>query len=512
MKQFFFQEHDTPPKGSIEPGGIAVEIHNEKITCEHWGFANIEQRSPINEKTSFHFASIAKQFTAFLIAKHIISGKLQLNTLLVEHLDWLPTCMSSCTIQHALFHTSGIKDIWLLSEFAGLRDGDKILTNDAKNWLSKQTSLNFHEGSRFLYSNSGYILLALVLEKITDTSFVEIADKEIFVPLGMEDTQFVSNPNEIIADRAIGYKRQNGKWIISDPNYGVIGATCLRSNICDMKKWISAILQGSFFSDVNKACYFDRGKLDNGDMIKYGFGQIHLSIEKTNLIMHSGYDYGFNCSLIISKERNYALLSVSNASQVSIEQKSLNHALKKLTKYTPSTPNLKPKKQKKIPTGVYANNDFTDVRIIYDKPSGIQTLIWQQEIDLLPVSENTYKGESIPLEISINEQTNKTSLLIKSSLSSVKLSKIEERHNDLTTLCGKYFSNELDSTLIIFKKNSDFYIKIGRGKKYKINGINPHVLVWGCYWTIVKHNKNQSITLRVSHPRCTNILFEALNE
>ena len=179
---------------SDSPGAaIAVVRDSEIIYKQGYGTANLEYDIPITTTTIFNIASVSKQFAGFAIATLSHEGKLSLDDDIRTYLPDVPDFGSTITVRHLLHHTSGLRD-WVQSlVIAGDMMDDVISFKHILKMARHQKALNFEPGAAFLYSNTGYNLLAEIVERVTGDSFREWTDTHIFKPLGMTNSHFYLN-------------------------------------------------------------------------------------------------------------------------------------------------------------------------------------------------------------------------------------------------------------------------------------------------------------------------------
>ena len=172
--------------GPDSPGASIAIIQNGKIVySQGYGAANLEYGVPNSPATVFHLGSVSKQFTAFAIYLLVQDGRLSLDDDVRKYLPKLHDFGKVITIRQLLHHTSGVRDQWNLLRLAGWRLEDVITDDDVARLLFQQTELNFAPGDQFLYSNSGYTLLAMVVKQVTGKTLPAFAKERIFDPLAL---------------------------------------------------------------------------------------------------------------------------------------------------------------------------------------------------------------------------------------------------------------------------------------------------------------------------------------
>jgi CubicO group peptidase (beta-lactamase class C family) len=180
--------------------GISIGIvdHNKLVYEKQFGLANMEYQIPITDETSFHVASVSKQFTAFAILLLEDEGKLSLDDDIRIYLPTMYNFQNTITIRHLLNHTSGLKDQFNLLRLSGWSLDDVITNEQVLRILFNQKTLNFQPNEKHMYSNSGYTLLAEIVARVSKMSFAEFTNNHIFKPLQMHQSQFVDTEGQII--------------------------------------------------------------------------------------------------------------------------------------------------------------------------------------------------------------------------------------------------------------------------------------------------------------------------
>src|SRR6185369_8859885 len=163
------------------PGAAIAIIKDGAVVYKRgYGSANLEYNVPITPQTVFHVASVSKQFTAFAIAMLASQGKLSLDDDIRKQLPEVPDFGKKITIRHLIHHTSGLRDQWTLLAMAGWRLDDVITKEHIMKMVRYQRELNFDPGAEHLYSNTGYTLLAAIVERVSGQSFREYTEANIF--------------------------------------------------------------------------------------------------------------------------------------------------------------------------------------------------------------------------------------------------------------------------------------------------------------------------------------------
>lgn len=313
-----FSKYNSTTSGA----SVAVVKDGKIVFMKGYGTANLEYDIPISTKTIFNIASVSKQFTAFAIYLLEKQAKLSLEDDVRKYIPEIPDYGNTVKIKHLLAHTSGIKDQASLVSLAGWRSGDVVTTENILRFISRQKELNFEPGSKFLYSNSGYTLLAEIVKRISGQSFAAFTKKNIFAPLEMNDTQFYDDHERIVKNRAESYELENGVFKKKSLNDSSVGASNLYTTVEDMAKWAlnfetPKVGDAELFKKFNEPSLLNNGErvvwAALGDDIGYhAKGQIHWNYRGTKQISHGGHTAAFRSSFWRFPEQRVAVIALSN--------------------------------------------------------------------------------------------------------------------------------------------------------------------------------------------------------
>ena len=296
------------------PGAaLAVTTDGEIIYKQGYGMANLEYDIPITTSTIFDIASVSKQFAAFAIVTLSYERKLSLDDDIRTHLPDVPNFGKTITIRHLLHHTSGLRD-WVQSlVIAGVEMDDVISFKHILKMARHQKTLNFEPGSEFLYSNTGYNLLAEIVETVTGDSFREWTDTHIFKPLNMTNSHFHDDHEMILKNRAYSYQAvENDGFKHAVNNTTALGSSSLYSTVEDLAKWIlnfdTAHIGGqTIFEQMHQ-----RGVLNNGERIAYALGLNIGEYRSLKTVGHSGSWRGFRSHLLRFPDQKFGVVILCN--------------------------------------------------------------------------------------------------------------------------------------------------------------------------------------------------------
>lgn len=275
--------------------GLAVGIYNNGriLTINSYGLADVQNESPVKQQTRFELASIGKQFTASAIMILVQEGKVNFEDEIHKYLPDAPTQWKGIKIRHLLTHTSGLPH--MDHGFSGFRKGvvnrnGLNITADMAFRASKADSLTSKPGERFVYSDVGYFLLGLIMQKASGMSYSEFMQKRLFDPAGMVNTYLLDQVT-IYPNEARGYTLRKPYELVNvrrvydfevPSHYGV------HSNIEDMAKWDAILNTEQILTNKSKEAMFSAVSLNNGKLYPYGFGWKTWRIADKAFLQHTG--------------------------------------------------------------------------------------------------------------------------------------------------------------------------------------------------------------------------------
>ncbi|MEZ4777709.1 MAG: serine hydrolase domain-containing protein [Bacteroidia bacterium] len=299
------------PKNS--PGIATAIIQDGKVIYEKYaGYADLTDSSLIQNSTRFNIASNGKQFTALAILTLVDKKKLKLSDDIRKWFpDLYPNISDKITIQSLLNHTSGIRDCYDLWSLQGYTWWEKSFTNnDVLALIEKQTDLNFQPDTKYLYSNSNYILLALIIEKVSKKTFVEYTN-EMFRQLNMPNTSFESDYAKIRGQIARAYFNF-GTWTTYDWIWNVVGDGNIFSTLEDQIQW-EKLVQGKGKTTLNREVILQSQQgIDNSKFNNYGFGLEFGEYKGVEYKFHEGATGAWKATVIRFPQKNISMLTLTN--------------------------------------------------------------------------------------------------------------------------------------------------------------------------------------------------------
>ena len=297
--------------------GCALGVYQDgRIVYAHgYGMANLNDDVTITPETVFHVASMSKQFTAFSILLLQQQGKLSLDDDVHKYIPELPDFGQPITLRQMMHHTSGLRDQWSLLGLAGWRYSQDLITDaDVLSVVTRQKDLNYKPGEKFLYSNTGFTLLAVIVSRVSGMSFREFTTRNIFAPLGMTHTHFRDDHEEIIKHDALGYEQDRpGKpFRMNLTNFDTAGATSLHTTVDDLQLWDENFYHPQVGGPNFTEMMVHRDKLNNGELQDYASGLVIGTYRGLPTVDHNGGDAGYRSDMTRFPDQHFSASVLCN--------------------------------------------------------------------------------------------------------------------------------------------------------------------------------------------------------
>jgi CubicO group peptidase (beta-lactamase class C family) len=282
------------------PGCALAVFRDGRIAYEHgYGMADLERDVPITPASVFYVGSLSKQFTAFAAALAAADGKLSLDDDVRKWIPELPDYGSRITVRHLVHHTSGLRDYNTLVDIAGGRNDEAFDNQTVLRIVKAQRALNFKPGDEYLYSNSGYVLLSLIVERATGTPLAAFAMARIFQPLGMSNTQFYDDVTRLVKKRAFAFdKSVSGEWLDNTPHSQRTGAGGVLTTVRDLLAWDNNVSEPRVGSRSLIAQIHQTGTLNSGKALAYAHGLQIGEYRGHKVVEHGGSLGGYRAHLM----------------------------------------------------------------------------------------------------------------------------------------------------------------------------------------------------------------------
>jgi CubicO group peptidase (beta-lactamase class C family) len=302
-----YQHSDTPGCAA------GVETAGHTTWSAAYGMADLEHATANTPATVFEAGSVSKQFTAAAVLLLVERGQISLDDNIRKYFPEVPEYGRPITVRHLLNHTSGLRDWGEVEDVAGWPRTTREYTHaHVLEIISRQKSLNYAPGDAWSYTNSGYNLAAMLVERVSGTTLQAFCRKEFFEPLGMTATQWRDDFRRIVPNRAIAYAKRGAEWRQDMPFEDIYGNGGLLTTVGDLLKWNRNMTGGKLHASV-----FERmqkpGSLNSGRPIRYGFGLFLEDFEGFPEISHSGATAGYRTWLGRIPAKGLSIAVICNA-------------------------------------------------------------------------------------------------------------------------------------------------------------------------------------------------------
>jgi CubicO group peptidase (beta-lactamase class C family) len=456
-----------------KPGGqLAVSRNGRVIYSKAWGTADLESNTPLTTTTLIEAGSVSKQFTAAAILLLEQQGKLRLSDPAAKYIPELPGYGQHVLIRHLVHHTSGLREWSDIAEFAGSPLALNVPDNQAVlDIICRQRSLNRMPGEEFRYSNSNYILLALIVEKASGMSFADFTKKYIFDPAGMIHTQWRTDPAKVVPKLSQAYEFKNGAFRTLMLGNGIHGPGGLVTTAEDLLKWNEFYTSGRFGGKGLFHKQIAPDTLNNGDPNNYAAGLfVENNVPKPSF-HHGGATAGYRAKLICAPSQGLSVAWLSNTSMLdTIGVNPATEVFKMLAKAADNSPRarkpatgFKPDHENlKSYAGLYKSGQSgRDVDITLT-PKGLML----SETLLDPVDEHRFRFYDMSL--TFDRQGGLTVVPPSAEAMRYHLVDATATAEPADQYIGTYFSDEVGAPIKVLKKGNELELILVSGARHPL--------------------------------------------
>lgn len=474
--QSFAQENDEKLQVRVDslfsqwnnnysPGcALGIIKEGKLIYKKGYGLSNLEYDIPITPASIFHMASVSKQFTAFSIVLLAQEGKLSLDHDIRKYLPEVPDFGKTITINHLIHHTSGLRDQWELLVMAGWRLDDVITKDHILKMVSYQKELNFNPGDEQFYCNTGYTLLAEIVSRVSGMPFTRFTKERIFDPLGMKDTHFHDDHQEIVKNRTYSYNYLGNKHFSNAVlSYANAGATSLFSTVEDLAKWLNNFGNPIVGGENAIKQMYEKGKLNNGKTIDYAFGLSIYNYKGLKIIDHGGADAGYRTYLCRFPDNDFSVIVLSNLGSVNTGDLAHRVADIYLNDKLVKTPAVEKTIRKEISidpsqfekyTGTYQLAPGFLIKVVVENNNLYAEATGQGKAQIFAESETQFFAKIVDAQLSFENQENGkyTKLVLHQNGQNLPAPRIEVKEvnpSDFKEYEGNYYSEELGTSYVV---------------------------------------------------------------
>jgi len=485
-----FTEWDMPDS----PGCALGIIRDGKlIYSKGYGSGDLEHDVDISPTSVFYIGSNSKQFVTFSILLLEEQGKLSLDDRIQKYLLDFPEYNTPLTIRHFIHHTSGVRDYLALMYLKGRNYLDITDEEEVYELIKGQKDLNFSPGENYSYSNSGYFMLAMIIEIVSGQSLKEFTHENIFQPLGMKNTLFYDDNTDLIRNRVFSYtkKRDEDGFNNLIMRYDLVGAGGVYTTIEDLFLWdlnfYNNIL-GKGGQEIIRKMH-EEGLLNNGESCGYAFALEKGTYRGLKTVSHGGVLAGYRAQLMRFPDEKFSVIILANRGDANPTAKSFQVAdillkdkfvdesqKKEIKKDTPNNPNTKEEFTLNQLIGNYELQAGVALEINVKNDSLHVLESWNQSsYNIINTIGNAYE---IPNDPSIqfvfselgNDLTQKLTVFQDGNESSwTRKDKIEFSDLNIEDYTGSYYSEELDVSYLIFLEDGKLRLKIANYDSQDLN-------------------------------------------
>jgi CubicO group peptidase (beta-lactamase class C family) len=482
---------------------VTVSRNGEVLYSKAIGMADLERNVSLTTESLIEAGSVSKQFTAAAILLLEQQGKLSVEDDIRKYAPEIPDYGTPIRIFHLLHHTSGLKDWGALASLTGWPRGTKFYSNeDALEIMSRQTSLNNKPGDEYIYSNSNYNLMAIIVQRVSGLSLAEFSKKYLFEPAGMTKTQWRNNPNRIVLNRALAYSKNAGFYETNMPNEYVYGNGGLLTTTDELAKWSSFYLEGKLGGSELLKNQVKTRNLNNGVYNNYAAGLMILR----NGINHSGSTAGYRAYLTTFNEQKLTIAILSNTGEHNIS--AVNKEIIEVFKPSNTLTNIEgeyPLKSEESAglLGWYKNRKDA---------SGTEITLKNGKLNLDNTALHSVSEKHFllgPNQIIFDKSS--SFIFVTSSKDTTHFEKAEKTDYHFEKLYGEYFSDEMKSSVTIFEKAGKPFIRVKADAVLELyptykNAVRISDTGGSLYFD------EKSKIVNVSIPRARNVSYKNVNK
>ena len=472
--------------GTDIPGcAVGVTLSGRPTLARAYGMADLEHDVTNQAETIFEAGSVSKQFTAAATILLALDGKLSLDDDIREYIPELPEFDHTVTIRHLLNHTSGLRDWGSVAAIEGWPRTTRVHTHEhVLDIMSRQKSLNYQPGEYYSYTNTGYNLQAVLVERVSGMSFAEFSRVRLFEPLGLTRTQWRDDFTRVVKDRSIAYSPANGgqggRWRMNMPFENVHGNGGLLTTVGDLLRFSQNLETGAlggprFLEEMHRQAI-----LNSGRQIAYASGLIVGEYRGLREVRHSGYTAGYRAFSTRFPDQKVGVAVLCNAANANPTQ--LAHLVADLYLGEAASDDVAAVRGVELSTeaiaaraGAYRNTRSQAlVRLTAD--SGRLRL---GNRVLVPVSERRFvatNGTSLDFESLPGPESRAAAILTTPDGDVVRLEPVPDFRptpSQLAVYAGTYRSDEAEATYVVEVDGPDLVIKDRYGRARRLAPAYP---------------------------------------
>jgi CubicO group peptidase (beta-lactamase class C family) len=483
-----FKEYDKP---HVPGCALGVMQNGQLAYGRGYGWADLERNVPITTATLFDIGSTSKQFAAASIALLVQEHKLAYTDDIRKYIPEMPDYGAPITIDNLMRHTSGLRDYTGLLTLGGHTIEEATTDSQALASIVHQRHLNFPTGSKYEYSNTGYFLLSVIIQRVTGKSLADFARERIFLPLGMANTRYRNHAAMLIPNRALGYApADSGRFQNSMSNWEQTGDGAVQLSVRDALEWDENFYHPRVGGPAMVQQLQERGTLANGDTINYARGLEVDHYRGLRRVQHGGDWIGYHAAYARFPDQHTSVIILCNSDGISpteLADKVSDIVLAKRfpQKAVASTPRGNSTISASASGGAmavsrlvgsYYASTTDEVARITAKGDSLALGLVGRSLPLEAAGPATYAVVGLPVTVEFladgDGPARAVRIRVGSTLRSeaVRFTVVDPSAEQLRELTGSYFSPELDVTWPVTLESGQLVLNKGAGKDEDISG------------------------------------------
>lgn len=473
-------------------GGQVLVTHKGKTIFEKcYGYANIELKVPMSPESVFHVASVTKPFTAMCILILHERGLLNVYDDVRKYIPDLIRFSEPLTIKQMLNHVSGLREYYDLFYLNGRTNEDHYAQHEAREIIARQDKLNFEPGSKFLYTNANYMLCATIVERLSGMSFNEFCKKNIFDPLGMDQSFIRDNPRVIVPNKVSSYHDDGYEYTNAILTFGLYGGTSLHTTCRQLQKFAHQFIQPTLISrETMENIMFEIPEID-GKKGNYGCGIRINERLGHRYIHHGGVNAGYRTVMQVYPDDDLIITAFTNTYNIPIETAAGDIARSVLGLPERVRKNLEPYKEEspilEDVDGTYfcdKNKDHFDICIK-------DGTVYLDGVKLAHRNGSLYQQGRRNIWLSLGKQ-----VVLQQDTSIMELRKITAQVNpEYAEGCvGSYYCADAQGQFDIAYENGNLWVKHIRFAPQKLTWLESDTFFYGSKFITFQHDETGKVT------------------
>lgn len=515
------------------PGGaVGIMKEGKVIYSKAFGLASLEYLVPNTPGTRFNIASVSKQFTSMGIVLLQMQGKLSMDDDIRKYLPEVPDFGDTITIRHLMHHTSGLRSLHALLGLAGWRGDDTRTNEDLLRLMKKQRDLNFPPGNEYLYSNTGYMFMADIIERVSGEKFPDWMLAHVFLPLGMIHTYVEDDYSRVVPSNATSYYGNDDSEFSRAVEYwGYVGSGNMHSTTGDLMTWLGYYYHAPEGWEDAFALMQTRGVLNNGDTLNYALGIVVDEYTSHKRLQHGGSIGGYRSMVQTFPDQELNLVLLTNFSSSDAGSR-ISRMADMMLGIEPDSPSgelftassvksiLLPAREMEKYCGFYWSEEANHSRKIYLKEDTLSYFRSESsESKLIPVGVDAFQMIDVPSKVLVHfDLREKEPKTMEVRVGDNKPGLLEEytppeiNADLLHSYTGTYLSPELDTYYSVYVQGDTVLMgNHTRHGDFEINILREDILEANYPLGIIqvsRDRKGRINGLHVSNGRVKNLWLE----